>query len=91
MTKNINRRIAAEISWARTQDRAARTRPAREAFLKRFEREVDPDGALQPEERRQRAEHAKRAYMLQLAKRSAAARKNRWPAPKHDIKNEGAW
>ena len=32
---------------------------------------------LPPEERRQRAEHAKRAYMLQLAKRSAVARKAR--------------
>ena len=77
MAKNINGRIAAEISWARTHDRSARTRPAREAFLKRFEKEVDPDGTLPPEERRQRAEHAKRAYMLQLAKRSAAARKAR--------------
>jgi hypothetical protein len=43
--------------------------PTRETFLKRFEKEVDPDGALPPEERQQRAEHAKRAYMLQLAKR----------------------
>jgi hypothetical protein len=75
MTKNISRRIAAEVSWARTRDRTARTRPGREAFLKRFEKEVDPHGILSPEERRQRAEHAKRAYMLQLAKRSAAARK----------------
>jgi hypothetical protein len=75
MTKNINGRIAAEISWARTPDRAARTRPARNAFLRRFEKEVDPDGTLPPEERQQRAEHAKRAYMLQLAKRSAAVRK----------------
>jgi len=74
VAKDINRRIAAEISWARTSDRAARTRPARETFLKRFEREVNPDGTLPPDERRQRAEHA---YMLQLAKRSATARKAR--------------
>jgi hypothetical protein len=79
MAKNINRRIAAEISWARTRDRAARTRPAREKFLKRFEKEVDPDGTLAPEERRERAEHAKRAYMLHLAKRSAVARKAATP------------
>jgi hypothetical protein len=77
MAKDINRRIAAEISWARTNDRLARTRPAREAFLKRFEIEVDPDGTLSLEERQKRAEHAKRAYMLQLAKRSAAARRAR--------------
>ena len=72
MTKNINARIAAEISWARTSDRSARTRPAREAFLKRFEREVDPDGKLPPEERRRRAEHALRAHMLRLRKRGLA-------------------
>jgi hypothetical protein len=75
MPKDLNRRIAAQISWARTRDRAARTRPAREAFLERFEKGVDPDGTLTSEERRQRAEHAKRAYMLALAKRSAIARK----------------
>jgi hypothetical protein len=70
----INGRIGAEISWSRTADRSARTRPAREAFLRRFEREVDPDGKLPVEERRRRAEHAKRAYMLQLAKRAVRVR-----------------
>ena len=75
MAKNIDRRIAAEASWARTRDRTARTRPARESFLKRFEKEVDPDETLPVGERRVRAEHAKRAYMLKLAKRSAAVRK----------------
>jgi hypothetical protein len=67
--KNINARIAAEISWARTQDRSARTRPGRQAFLKRFEREVDPDGKLPPDERARRANHALRAHMLRLRKR----------------------
>ena len=73
--KSINARIGAEISWSRTSDRSARTRPAREKFLQRFEREVDPEGVLPVDERRLRAEHAKRAYMLRLAKRSVAARK----------------
>jgi hypothetical protein len=72
--KDINRQIAAEISWSRTTDRSARTRPARQAFLRRFEREVDPDGNLPPDERHRRAEHAKRAYMLGLAKRAVAVR-----------------
>jgi hypothetical protein len=74
--KDINRRIAAEISWSRTQDRSARTWPARQKFLQRFEREVDPDGVLPPDERRRRAEHAKRAYMLRLAKRAVNARRS---------------
>lgn len=73
--KDINRRIAAEISWSRTDDRSARTRPARQAFLKRFEKEVDPDGKLSPEDRRRRAEHALRAYMLTLSKRAVTARR----------------
>jgi len=76
--KNIDARIAAEISWARTPDRSARTRPAREAFLKRFEREVDPDGKLPPDERARRANHALRAHMLRLRKRVAnSGRRNR--------------
>jgi hypothetical protein len=75
--KNIDRRIAAEISWRRTADRSARTRPARQAFLSRFEKEVDPDGTLPPAERQVRAEHAMRAHMLRLAKRAVAARRVR--------------
>jgi hypothetical protein len=75
--KNINRRIAAEISWSRAYDRSASTRPAREAFLRRFEKQVDPDGRLPTEERRRRAEHLKRAYMLKLAKRAVAARRSK--------------
>lgn len=71
----IDKRIAAEISWSRTPDRRARTQPARDKFLERFEREVDPDGVLPPAERRLRAEHAKRAHMLHLAKLSAIARR----------------
>ena len=82
--KNIDKQIAAEVSWSRTSDRSGRTRPARDAFLARFERQVDPDGELPEHERRQRAEHAKRAYMLGLAKRSATARRiaKRIPAPR---------
>jgi hypothetical protein len=57
---DINKVIAAEISWSRTRDRKARTKPGRDAFLERFEREVDPEGALPPCERRIRAEHPKR-------------------------------
>lgn len=50
------------------------TKPARKAFLDRFERQVDPDGVLSPAERAKRAAHARRAYMAQLAYRSAVAR-----------------
>jgi hypothetical protein len=43
--------------------------------LEKFERQIDPDGILPEKERRQRAISARRAYMLQLAKRSATARR----------------
>jgi hypothetical protein len=75
VAKDMRARIAAEISWSRTADRSARTRPARQAFLKRFERQVDPDGKLPPEERTRRAEHALRAYMLQLRNRPRSKKK----------------
>jgi hypothetical protein len=67
--------IAAHAKWAGTPDTSAATAPARQAFRDRFEREVDPDGALDPSERRRRAEHARRAYFTRLALASAKARR----------------
>jgi len=69
--------MAVETSWANTADPAARTAPARAAFLDRFERAVDPEGALPPRERRRRAEHARKAYFARLALKSAQARRRR--------------
>ncbi len=51
------------------------TAPARAAFLARFEREVDPSGVLPEEERRRRADHARKAHFSQLARLSANARR----------------
>src|SRR4051794_17777666 len=45
------------------------TRPAREGFAARFDREVDPNGVLVPDERARRAAAARRAYMARLAAR----------------------
>jgi len=45
---SINGRIGAELSWSRTDDRSACTRPTREKFLQRLERGFDPDGKLPP-------------------------------------------
>jgi hypothetical protein len=50
------------------------TRAAREAFLAKFEREVDPDGLLSPEERIRRAEYARKAHFTRLALASARKR-----------------
>lgn len=70
-------RIGAYESWARTEDRSARTAPARAAFNRRFEDEVDPVRKLDPAERARRAEHARKAYFARLALKSAQARRRK--------------
>ena len=66
-------RIAAHSLHAQHDSREL-TEPARAGFQLRFEREVDPEGVLDPDERTRRARHAMRAYMLGLARKSAKAR-----------------
>jgi hypothetical protein len=70
----LQARMAAHALHAKVTDPAAHTAPARQSFLSRFEREVDPEGLLTPQERARRAEHAKKAYFLRLAAASSTAR-----------------
>ncbi len=70
-------RLASHSSWAQTEDPTARTAPARQAFKDRFDPEVDPEHKLSPAERARRAEHARKAYYLALALKSARARRLR--------------
>lgn len=67
-------RIGAHVTHA-LHDSTEITSAARRAFLDKFEREVDPNGELEPAERARRAEHARKAYMQRLALKSAAARR----------------
>ena len=69
--------IGAHVSWERTEDRTARTAPARKAMLDKFERQVDPDGKLPPADRAKRAEHARKAHFKRLALKSAQVRRRR--------------
>jgi hypothetical protein len=71
-------RIGAHVTHSRHDGREL-TAPAREAFLSRFEREVDPDGVLSPDERRRRAGHARAAHMARIARLSAIARRKAQP------------
>lgn len=75
--RSLRGRLGALTSWANTEDRTARTKPGTDAFNARFEREVDPDGVLDPDERAKRAEFARRAHMTRLAFASAKARRRR--------------
>lgn len=60
-----------------THDPTKTTANAWAAFLARFEREVDPENTLAPDERHRRALHARRAYFARLALVSARARRAR--------------
>jgi len=61
--------IAAHESWAYTEDRAARTAPARRALDEKFLQEAGGDPV--------RAEHLRKAHFQRLALASARARRAR--------------
>lgn len=76
--------LGAHRSWANTPNRTEPTEPGRQALLAKFEREVDPDGKLPPEERAKRAENARKAFYLELALKSAKARRLKKKAAEAD-------
>jgi len=76
--------LAIHTRWANEPDPIAATTPARRAFLDRFDRQVDPEGVLPPQERARRAAHARKAYFAKLSlesSRKRAARKAGGDAP----------
>ncbi|WP_194828596.1 hypothetical protein [Nocardia sp. XZ_19_231] len=73
--RTLQARIAAHESWSRTGDRAERTAKARAAMQSKFDRLVDPDGLLSPEERAYRADQARKAHYTRLALKSAQSRR----------------
>lgn len=75
--RSLRGSIAVNESWARTEDRSARTANGRKAFADSFEAQVDPEGRLTPEERAKRAENARRAHFQRMAYKSAKVRQAR--------------
>src|SRR5262245_24103534 len=69
-------RLGAFVTHSRYDSREI-TAPARAAFLARFERQVDPQGTLEPAERSRRAEYARKAHFQRLAIASAKARRGK--------------
>lgn len=59
-------RMAALTLHSKISDPAAHTAPARAAFMRKFELEVDPDGVLEADERERRARAALRAHMSRM-------------------------
>ena len=72
--RTMRAKLAAHTLWSNVEDRAAHTAPGRQAFMDRFEKQVDPNGTLAPAERARRAASAKTAYFTGLSLKSAKAR-----------------
>lgn len=64
---------ASQVRWRQEPDRAAATFPARQAFLRRFEYEVDPELRL-PQAERTRLAHAARARYMQTLRARQSGR-----------------
>ena len=64
---HLRARIAAHLSWAKTEDRTARTASARAALDQKFLDQAGGDPV--------RAEHLRRAHFAKLALKSAQARR----------------
>ena len=75
--RSLRAQIAAHTSWGNTEDRQARTAPARRAMLDKFEKQCDPDNQLPPAERAKRAENLRIAHFKRLSLKSAQARRSR--------------
>jgi hypothetical protein len=74
--RSARSRIAAHTLHSRYDSREL-TAPGRNAFLERFEKQVDPRGELPEAERKRRAEHARKAYFSRLGYLSGRARRAR--------------
>lgn len=68
-------KLAANTRWARCEDRSAATQAARDGMTRRFERDVDPDGVLAPDELARRVDSARKAHYQRLALKSAQSRR----------------
>lgn len=65
--RKLAAQLAAHTGWAATDDRTARTQPARDAFLRRFLDEAGGDPV--------KAENLRKAHFLRLALKSAQSRR----------------
>lgn len=64
--RSRNAQLASLARWRREGDRSAATLPARQAFLRRFEVQVEPERRLPRSERMRRATEAMNCHMSEL-------------------------
>lgn len=75
--RRLRAQAAALTRWAREPDRAESTQGWRDGFTRKLEREIDPDGLLPPPELAVRVEAARRAHLVNAARLSVKARRER--------------
>lgn len=83
--RRLRAQLGAEISWARTVDRTARTAPASQAAEARFEkqaRDMHPDASEQ--QIALVAEHLRRAHFRAMGLKSATKRRKNREAQQAD-------
>lgn len=90
VTRKMVAQLAALSRWSKTSDRAAATAPARRALIERYEHDVDPQGRLDPRERRRRAIQARDADLLRhrLQARRAARLVDQAAAAVQQVRDE---
>lgn len=76
LERSIRARIGG-LALASQRDPKEYTAKARASFLERFERDVDPEGILAPQERQRRAQAARKGYFVKLALKSAKKRRTK--------------
>lgn len=72
--RRLRAQIAAQQRWAQPGARKRQSDTIAEARIRRHETLVDPDGTLDPKERRQCAEASLKAEMTRLALKASKAR-----------------
>jgi hypothetical protein len=70
-------KVGAHTSWAHTENRPARTLPARMALEAKFLREADPDNKMPPAARTKAAESLRKAFYVRMSLKSAQVRRRR--------------
>lgn len=77
MPNRSPRHAAAALTRVASEGGHAVSAPARAAFLRKFEDQVDPERVLPEGERAKRASAARRAHFLTLAAKSADVRRRK--------------
>lgn len=62
-------KVASNTRWAMEPDRRRAVAAANAGFRAKFERQVDPDGVLPPQELAKRTDNAIRAHMTRIGSR----------------------